>query len=114
MMKEPSNLIAVMILFVAALLEAGGDALVRNGLRAGSLARGGGWILLGGLTLLAYGFVVNAPRWNFGRLLGVYVVLFFLVAQGIAWLGFRERPTFPLMVGGIFIILGGGIISLWN
>jgi hypothetical protein len=32
-------------------------------------------------ALTAYGFVVNAPHWDFGKLLGAYVVLFFLLAQ---------------------------------
>ncbi len=113
-MKGLANITAILVLLVAALLEVGGDALVRNGLRTDSLAHRASWFFLGALSLLAYGCVVNAPKWNFGRLLGAYVVLFFVVAQGIAWLGFREKPTLPLLVGGACIVLGGGIISFWD
>ena len=35
----------------------------------------------GALVLFTYGYVVNAPPWDFGRLLGIYVVFFFVVAQ---------------------------------
>ena len=113
-MKGLSNVLAILVLSSAALLEAGGDALVRNGLKAGSPAQRTAWLLVGALALLAYGCIVNTPRWNFGRLLGAYVVLFFLVAQVIAWFGFREIPSVPLLIGGAFIVVGGGIISLCN
>ena len=62
--------------------------------------------------LFAYGCVVNAPRWDFGRLLGIYVVFFFVVAQVVAWPGFGQRPTLPLVLGGALIVAGGLVISL--
>jgi|GEM_PF-3065117 len=52
------------LLSFAALLEVGGDALIRLGLRDGR-ATG---LLLGGAALVAYGLMVNALRWDFGRL----------------------------------------------
>jgi len=55
---------------------------------------------------------VNTPPWDFGRLLGVYVVFFFLVAQAISWLIFHQRPSVAVLVGGGFIAIGGLIISL--
>lgn len=57
---------------------------------------------------------MNLPRWNFGKLLGVYVVLFFLFAQIIAKLVFKQPVTRPTLIGGIFIGLGGLIISFWT
>jgi len=48
--------------------------------------------LIGAPALTAYGFVVNAPHWDFGKLLGAYVVLFFLLAQFVAWKRFGEMP----------------------
>src|SRR5215469_13036757 len=70
-----------LLLFLAAALEAGGDALVRLGLHGGSPAARIGFLAAGAAVLFAYGLAVNLPAWNFGRLLGVYVTLFFLVAQ---------------------------------
>jgi small multidrug resistance family-3 protein len=104
---------AVFILFFAAVLEAGGDALVRYGLHAPALPARLALFALGGMVLFCYGYLVNAPGWDFGRLLGVYVVFFFLVAQGVAWLAFDQLPSRPLIVGGALIVAGGSIISIW-
>ena len=103
---------ALLTLLLAAVLEAGGDALVRAGLFGPGAVRRAALLIVGGLVLLAYGCVVNAPRWDFGRLLGIYVVFFFVVAQVIAWLGFGQRPTPPLLLGGALIVAGGLVISL--
>jgi drug/metabolite transporter (DMT)-like permease len=99
-----------LILFGAALLEAGGDALMRHGIRSSGVARGV-CFALGAAVLFAYGYAINAPNWEFGKLLGVYVVLFFLVAQLIAWIVFHERPGNAVLIGGAFIVVGGLIIS---
>jgi small multidrug resistance family-3 protein len=103
----------LVILLIAAGLEASGDALVRQGLSSRSAITRGGFLALGALVLFAYGLVVNAPPWDFGRLLGVYVALFFLVAQLINWLGFGVRPALPIIIGGGLIIAGGLTIAFW-
>jgi len=100
------------VLLSAAVLEAGGDAVVRAGIHASSVMVRTLLFVAGGLILFSYGWVVNAPPWDFGRLLGVYVVFFFLVAQIISWLAFAQRPGGPVLVGGVFIIIGGCVISL--
>ena len=100
-----------MILLAAAVLEAGGDALVRSGIHASApITRLLFW-LTGGLVLFSYGYVVNAPPWDFGRLLGIYVVLFFVVAQAISWAAFNQKPDRFVIVGGCFVILGGLVMS---
>jgi drug/metabolite transporter (DMT)-like permease len=101
---------ALVILLTAALLEAGGDALVRQGLRSAGPIRGV-FFALGAIVLFAYGYAVNAPNWQFGKLLGIYVVFFFVVAQLIAWLIFHERPPNAVLLGGTLIVAGGLIIS---
>jgi len=98
------------VLFAAALLEACGDALVRKGLHASALLRA--WFLLAGAVLLfVYGWTVNTPPWDFGRLLGVYIVFFFVVAQILNWVAFGQAPTLRVMLGGACIVAGGLIIS---
>jgi hypothetical protein len=82
----------LLVLFCAAMLEAAGDAVVRSGLRATTMVTRIALFGLGGAILLSYGYVVNAPPWDFGRLLGTYVVFFFLVAQAISWLAFHQAP----------------------
>ena len=101
----------LLLLFTAALLEAGGDALVRSGLRAQGASGKLVFFLAGAVVLFAYGYVVNAPAWDFGRLLGVYVVFFFVVAQLISWLVFKQPPSRSILIGGGFILAGGVIIS---
>jgi len=105
---------ALIILLFAAVLEAGGDALVRIGLQSPTLAKRFEFMLLGGVVLFSYGVVVNLPKWDFGQLLGIYVTLFFLVAQLINYFSFGQKPTLPILVGGALIMTGGLIISLWR
>ncbi len=103
-----------LILLGAAVLEAGGDALVRKGLQSRGLVHQVEFILLGGLTLLGYGIVVNLPAWDFGKLLGIYVSLFFLVAQLINYFGFGQIPSISIWVGGALIVTGGLVITFWS
>src|SRR2546426_7050658 len=102
----------LLVLLSAALLEAGGDAVVRLGLRASTTFVRASLFLIGGLVLFTYGYVVNAPPWDFGRLLGVYVVFFFLVAQFISWLVFYSQPTCVAIVGRFFFSARGDHLLL--
>jgi hypothetical protein len=107
-------MLAYLILLAAAALEAGGDALVRVGLHSHGGAGRIGLFAAGAAVLFAYGWTVNAPPWDFGKLLGVYVTLFFVVAQVINLVVFGLRPGLPIYVGGAFILAGGLIITLWG
>src|ERR1700733_6327871 len=105
---------AYLMLLLAAALEAGGDALVRVGLHGPGTAVRIGLFAAGAAVLFAYGVTVNAPPWDFGKLLGVYVTLFFVVGQVINLAVFGLRPGLPIYVGGAFIVAGGLIITLWK
>jgi len=98
-------------LLAAASLEAGGDAVLRVGLHGSSGGRRVALLAAGGLILFGYGCLVNMARWDFGRLLGVYIVLFFVVAQTIGWLVFGQVPGRSIWWGGVFIVIGGLIVS---
>jgi drug/metabolite transporter superfamily protein YnfA len=106
--------LVLLILFVAAGLEVGGDALVRKGLQSRGLVQQVEFILLGGLTLLGYGVLVNLPAWDFGKLLGIYVSLFFVVAQLVNYFGFGQLPSISIWVGGALILTGGMVITFWR
>ena len=103
---------AMGVLLCAAIVEAGGDALVRLGLRSPTHARAALFFVLGGIALTSYGHLVNAPPWDFGRLIGVYVAFFFAVAQLISWFGFGQKPTPMVLAGGALIVMGGCNVSL--
>ncbi len=99
------------ILLLAALFEAGGDAILRKALH---LPAGLSRILtfaVGALVLFLYGLTVNAPAWDFGRLLGIYVVFFFVIAQVLSWLVFHQPPTTAIWLGGALIIAGGAVLG---
>ena len=69
-------IIAWTIFLAAAVLEVGGDAIVRKGMRGGGLA----FMALGFIMLGTYGVVVNLVPWDFSKLLGVYVAIFAVVS----------------------------------
>ena len=103
---------ALLILLLAACLEVFGDSSFQTALyRSSGISRTVAF-LGGAASLVAYGLLVNVPRWDFGRLLGVYVVLFFVLAQIVARVRFGQVPTMPVFVGGALIVAGGLIISV--
>jgi hypothetical protein len=103
---------ALFLLVIAAFLEAYGDSCFQSALyRASGMSRALACVG-GAASLVTYGLVVNAPRWEFGKLLGIYVVLFFCLAQIVARVKFGQTPTPPILIGGALICLGGVIISI--
>ena len=105
---------AIGVLCVAALLEAWGDSCFQSGFYRSSGAGRSVAIVAGTVILALYGSTVNLPRWDFGKLLGVYVVLFFLAAQILARVRFGQSPTPPIYVGGSLIVLGGIVMTVWK
>lgn len=105
---------ALVALILAAFLEVYGDSFFQAGFyRSTGLARV--FALLAGVAVLgAYGSVVNAPRWDFGRLLGVYVALFFVMAQIVNRVRFGHAPATPIYAGGSLIVAGGLVMAFWK
>jgi small multidrug resistance family-3 protein len=54
------------------------------------------------------------PRWDFGKLRGAYVVLFFLTAQLLNRVLFGQSPTAPIYAGGALIVAGGLVMAFWR
>lgn len=105
---------AFLLLAIAAILEVFGDACFQSAMYQTAGAKRAAWFLGGTLVLVFYSLFVNTPKWDFGKLLGVYVVLFFVVAQIVAKLRFQQSPTPPIYVGGTLIVLGGAVMTLWK
>jgi small multidrug resistance family-3 protein len=97
--------LAWLVFVAAAVLEVGGDAVVRTGLR-GRLW----WAIVAGCAMLAtYGVVVNLVRWDFSRLLGVYVGVFATVSVLCGRFLFKESIA-PATWVGLALILAGGLV----
>lgn len=106
--------VTFVVLGGAAFLEVLGDSCFQSALHRSSGVGRVGWIAMGAFLLALYGLVVNLLRWDFGRLLGVYVVFFFLAAQLVAKVRFNQPVTTPVRVGSTLIVAGGLIISFWK
>jgi len=100
-------LIAWLIFLAAAVLEVGGDAVVRKGLRGGVWT----YVLLGCLMLAVYGVVVNLVKWDFSKLLGVYVAVFATVSILAGRFLFREDVAVTTWAGVAIIVVGGLVIQ---
>jgi small multidrug resistance family-3 protein len=101
------TLLAWFIFIAAAVLEVAGDAVIRRGLR-GSVAW---YILLGFLMLGCYGVVVNTVKWDFSRLLGVYVAVFAVVSVLAGRFVFKEAIPVSTWAGLGIIVIGGAVIQ---
>jgi small multidrug resistance family-3 protein len=56
--------------------------------------------------------MVNANRLiDFGRLMGLYIAVFFVVSQVLSLVLFGERPSPNLILGGALIVAGGVVIQ---
>ena len=104
----------ILLLILATSLEAGGDAVIRIGRKPHDLAARAGLMLAGGAILYGYGLTLNLAPLDWGRLIGAYVATFFVVAQLINLIVFKTAPTLPIVVGGLLIVAGGGVITLWQ
>ena len=96
------------IFFGAAILEVGGDAVIRKGLRGGNLLV----IISGCMMLGSYGVVVNLVKWDFSKLLGVYVALFAVISVLFGRFMFKENIPNSTWIGLTIIICGAMIIQL--
>jgi len=99
--------LAWLIFVGSALLEVAGDAVIRKGLRGSRLAM----IVAGGLMLAGYGLLVNTVKWDFSKLLGVYVVIFALVSVSWGRFVFSENVPNSTWLGLGIIVLGGLVIQ---
>ncbi len=98
---------AWLVFIGAAILEVGGDAVVRKGLRGSGLVL----IMTGFAMLGCYGVVVNMVKWDFSKLLGVYVAVFAVISILFGRFVFKESIPSATWAGLAVIICGGMIIQ---
>ena len=96
-----------LVFILSAILEIGGDALIRKGLHASGLL----FIVAGFIVLGCYGLVVNLVKWDFSKLLGVYIAFFAVLSVLFSRYIFRETIPGPTWLGISIITVGGMIIQ---
>ncbi len=101
------TLVAWLFFVAAAALEVGGDAVIRKGLWGKNLAL----LSVGAAMLALYGVAVNLVRWDFSKLLGVYVAVFATIAILFGRFFFKEHIPSSTWLGLCIIVLGGLIIQ---
>lgn len=102
--------LAWFIFMGAAILEVSGDAVIRKGLRGGGLRM----IITGCAMLSCYGVIVNMVKWDFSKLLGVYVAIFAFTGILFGYLVFKEKVPNATWIGLIVMICGAMIIQFGN
>jgi drug/metabolite transporter superfamily protein YnfA len=70
--------------------------------------------MLGFLMVGCYGVVVNMVKWDFSRLLGVYVAVFALISILFGRYVFKENIPPATWIGLIIIMFGGMVIQFGN
>jgi len=101
-------------LIAATSFEAIGDAVVRLGIAQNSWLPRCLLFIAGALLLFGYGLSVNLAPVEFGRVVGLYIATLFIVWQVVNWVVFRSLPAAPVLVGGLLIVVGGAIVTLWQ
>ena len=102
-----TNTLTWVIFIIAAVIEVSGDAIIRKGLRTSTFPL----IILGFIVLGSYGLVVNSVKWDFSKLLGVYVAVFAVVSILYGRFVFKENIPASTWIGLFIIILGGLVIQ---
>jgi hypothetical protein len=108
------KLALIAFLVVATIFETVGDAVVRMGLGQHSLPARILLFAAGAALLFGYGLSLNLAPLTFGRVVGLYIAVLFVVWQIINFIVFRSLPTLPILLGGALIIAGGGIVTFWE
>jgi hypothetical protein len=101
-------------LIAATSLEATGDAIVRLGLAQNQWGVRSLLFIVGAILLFGYGLSVNLAPVDFGRVVGLYIAILFIMWQAINFIVFQVTPVTPVIIGGLLIVVGGAIVTLWR
>ena len=103
-----------LFVFMATVLEATGDAVVRLALHRNSLPARIGLYFVGAILLTLYGTSLNLAPVEFAQVTGFYIASLFIVFQITNYIFFHAVPTVPVALGGILIVVGGLLVGFWK
>jgi hypothetical protein len=111
MLKNIQSLPLISFILVATIFEVSGDAIIRSAIYKHSGLMRIALMLIGATLLFAYATSLNLAPVEFGQVVGLYIATLFIVWQVINFIAFRTLPSLHVIVGGIFVIVGGLIIT---
>ena len=103
-----------LFVLAATIFEAAGDAILRIALHSHSWHLRASYFVAGALLLTLYGSSLNLAPVEFGKVVGLYVALLYIVFQVANYIAFKAKPTLPVFVGGTLIVAGGLLVILWQ
>ena len=101
-------------LIAATSLEATGDAVVRLGINQNQWMVRSLLFVAGAILLFGYGLSVNLAPVDFSRVVGLYIAMLFIMWQVVSFVVFQTTPVAPVIIGGLLIVVGGTIVTLWE
>jgi hypothetical protein len=114
MIKAIQNIPTLGFVVIATILEVCGDAIIRTSIYNHTGIARAGIMVAGALLVFGYAFTLNLAPVEFRELVGLYITSLFIVWQIINFIAFRSAPTLPIILGGLFIVAGGMIITFWK
>jgi hypothetical protein len=114
MIKSAQNMYPIIFILIATIFEVSGDAVIRTALFKHTGLMRLGIMFIGAALLFVYGFSINLAPVEFGQIVGLYIATLFIVWQVINFIAFQTLPTMPIVVGGLFVVTGGMIITFWK
>ncbi len=103
-----------LFVLAATIFEAAGDAILRIALHSHAWPVRVSYFLGGMVLLTMYGTSLNLAPVEFGKVVGLYIALLYVVFQITNYLAFQAKPTLPIFVGGVLIISGGLVTIFWQ
>jgi hypothetical protein len=64
--------------------------------------------------LTLYGLFLNLAPVEFATVTGIYLASLFIAFQIVNYIFFRHVPSFGVLLGGTFILVGATIIYFWK
>lgn len=98
----------------ATIFEAVGDAVMRIALHYHVMPSRIFLFASATVLLAMYGASLNLAPVEFAEATGIYIASLFIAFQVVNYVFFQHRPTLGVAVGGVFIITGAIVVSVWK
>jgi small multidrug resistance family-3 protein len=69
---------------------------------------------VGAAFLFGYGLSLNLAPVEFSRVVGLYIAILFVMWQVVNLVVFHDPPAAAVIVGGVFIVFGGALVTFWK